>query len=59
MGAPLLVGTHLATALCIMLGGSERRVMLWITASIVAWAVVLAGLCYLGLEGLRYHSPAL
>lgn len=59
VGAPLLVGTHLATALCIILGASTRHVMIWITVSIVTWGVVLAVLCYLGLEGIRYLAPAL
>ncbi len=56
-GAPLLVGTHLATALCIILGASANRVMGWVTFSIVVWGVVLAVLCHLGLEGIKYLPP--
>lgn len=52
-GAPLLVGTHLATALCIILGAPARRVLIWITVSIMVWGVVTGVLCYLGLEGFK------
>lgn len=56
LGAPLLIGTHLATALCIILGTSTRRVMLWITISIVVWGMVVAITCHLGLEGFKHIS---
>jgi uncharacterized membrane protein len=59
LGAPLLVGTHLATALCLILGAPVRRAMVWITISIVTWGAVVAVACYLGLEGLKYLSPLL
>lgn len=46
LGSPLLLGTHQITALCIILGASTRRILSWITFSIITWGIALAIICH-------------
>ncbi len=57
MAAPLLVGTHLAAVLCLVLGSSTKKVLWWIAVSITVWGLVMLLLTYTGLEGYRYLFP--
>jgi uncharacterized membrane protein len=51
--APLLVGAALGAALGLLLGATTRRLLLWLSAGIVLWSVILTGAAALGLAGLE------
>lgn len=45
---PLTVGIHFATGFAVALGGGRRTVIVWMTASLAAWTVVLTAASALG-----------
>lgn len=57
LGAPVVIGTHVAIVLCVVLGASAGRALAWTTVGIFAWGAVLGVACHLGLEGIRYLAP--
>lgn len=47
---PILIGTHVAAFIALILGGSKRQTSLWSIISIVAWAIAFAALTALGFD---------
>jgi phosphate/sulfate permease len=51
--APVTTGTHIATVAALATGATRRRVLQWMTAGLVAWAVTVAIATILGLQVFR------
>lgn len=52
LGAPVTTGVHLAAPLAVGLGASRRAAMLWLTASIALWTIVLVVASVTGLAAI-------
>lgn len=48
--APVTTGTHVAALAALAIGGTRRRVLVWMTVGLAAWAVVAAVVTANGLE---------
>lgn len=48
--APITTGTHVAALAALAIGGTRRRVLVWMTIGLAAWAVVAAVVATSGLE---------
>lgn len=48
--SPILIGSHLGTFLAMSFGASKRQITLWMTASIIIWAVLAGVLSKYGFE---------
>jgi len=47
---PLLIGSHIAVFIGILLGANRRAMVLWMTASLVGWTVAIAIVSVLGID---------
>lgn len=47
---PILIGTHVAAFIALVLGGSKQQTTIWSTISIVAWAILFAVVTALGFD---------
>lgn len=54
MLAPVATGTHLAALIALSLGSKKYSVTLWLTMSILIWAVVVTAVSYYGIESLKW-----
>lgn len=52
LAAPVTTGAHLAAVLGLAFGSSRRRVLGWMTGSLVLWSSVLAAASWYGMESL-------
>lgn len=52
LAAPVTTGVHLAAVLGLAFGSPRRRVLGWMTGSLVLWSSVLAAASWCGIEGL-------
>lgn len=50
MLGPILIGTHVAAFIALVLGGSKQQTTLWSVISIVAWAIAFAVVTALGFD---------
>ncbi|MFC4354711.1 small multi-drug export protein [Chryseomicrobium palamuruense] len=50
MLGPILIGTHVAAFIALVLGGSKQRTTVWSVVSIVAWAIFFAVVTALGFD---------
>lgn len=50
MLGPILIGTHIAAFIALVLGGSKQQATIWSVASIVAWAIAFAVFTALGFD---------
>lgn len=50
---PVLTGIHLAAVMALAMGSPQRRVWVWMTASLAVWALGTALLTALGVEWLK------
>lgn len=50
MLGPILIGTHVAAFIALVLGGSKQQTTIWSVVSIVAWAIVFAVVTALGFD---------
>jgi uncharacterized membrane protein len=48
--APISTGTHVAALAALAIGGTRRRVIVWMTAGLVVWAVAAATATTLGVD---------
>jgi membrane protein DedA with SNARE-associated domain len=51
--APLITGAPLAAALGLILGGSAKKLMIWISLGILIWTTLLTVAGYLGIESVK------
>jgi|AntDeeMetagen134_2_1112570.scaffolds.fasta_scaffold00300_9 hypothetical protein len=54
LAAPVTTGVHLAAVLGLAFGSSRRRVLGWMTGSLVLWSSVLAAASWYGMERLLW-----
>lgn len=47
---PFFVGTHLSAFMSIILGGSKRNTLYWITTSLVSWTLIMGMATYYGFD---------
>lgn len=47
---PLLIGSHIAVFIGILLGAKRRSMLLWMTASLVLWTAIIAVLSIYGID---------
>ncbi|WP_342526314.1 small multi-drug export protein [Chryseomicrobium sp. FSL W7-1435] len=50
MLGPVLIGTHVAAFIALVVGGSKIQTTIWSTISIILWALVFAVLTALGVD---------
>lgn len=50
MLGPILIGTHVAAFIALVLGGSKQQTTLWSAISIVVWAIAFAVVTALGFD---------
>lgn len=48
--APITTGSHVAAFAALAIGGTRRRVLVWMTAGLVAWAIAAAVVTVLGVD---------
>jgi uncharacterized membrane protein len=48
--APITTGTHVATLAALAVGSDTRRVLRWMTAGLVAWAIAVAAATAAGID---------
>jgi uncharacterized membrane protein len=48
--SPLLIGSHLGAFLAMTLGGSRRKITVWMTASVLGWTIVTGVLSHYGID---------
>lgn len=47
---PFFVGSHISAFMSVVLGGSRKKVILWMGASLVFWGVLMAVITHLGFD---------
>jgi len=48
--SPFLIGSHLGVILAMSFGGTRKQIMLWITVSVIFWAIVMGVISYYGFD---------
>ncbi len=54
MAGPLLTGIHLATVIALLFNPDRRKLLFWMTMSLLLWTVALTVVSYGGLEAVRH-----
>ncbi|OPL11343.1 MAG: hypothetical protein AVO39_05750 [delta proteobacterium MLS_D] len=54
MAGPLLTGIHLATAIALLFNPDRKKLLFWMTLSLLLWTIALAAASYGGLEAVRH-----
>ena len=48
--SPLLIGSHLGAILAMSFGATRKNITIWMTASLVLWAIVMGIASHYGME---------
>ncbi|MDT8860545.1 small multi-drug export protein [Alkalihalobacillus sp. MEB130] len=59
MIGPLFVGSHVTAFMSVSLGGTKKKALIWMTASITIWTVVFVILAHLGIDLLGHQEDGL